>query len=191
MSTSTKLIDLQKRQNEHDRVHHPDIYNTSYPDRMNHYVLHFSKYVGRLSRQDNNEGELEANLSKTIADSFIVGLAAANTLNLDLKKELSDLTGTEVSGVGLWTEELSSEIHLTDSAELNSWLFSEMAGPTGRMGNAMESLDHMESMNVREILEDSTVKIVFQLMIVAGSLNINLEGLITDRWNEIEEKSIL
>lgn len=191
MSDSTGLLDLQKRQIEHDKEHHQDIYTLPYPERMNHYVLHFSKYVGRLSRDYADEERREEQLEKTLADSFIVALAAANTLNLDLQAELEEIFGLEADGVAEWAEELDPADDPMDSEEVQEWLFQRMATPTGRMSNAMESLDHMEPMNVRELLEEETVEIVSNLLITAENLRTDLEELLDDRWTEIEEESIL
>lgn len=187
----TELIDLQKRQQEHDRGHHRDIYTLPYPDRMNHYVLHFSKYVGRISRDYGDEERQQEQLEKTLADSFIVGLAAANTLNLDLQEELEEMFGLEESGLAGWAEQLNPADDTMDLDELQDWWFRRMAAPTGRMSNALESLDHMEPINVREILEEETVEIISNLLIVSDSLPSDFQEILDERWTEIEENSIL
>lgn len=187
----TELLDLQKRQKEHDRDHHEDIYTLPYPDRMNHYVLHFSKYVGRLSRDYGDEERLQEQLEKTLADSFIVALAAANTLNLDLQEELVEMFGLEESDLDGWAKELNPADDTMDLEELQEWWFRRMATPTGRMSNALESLDHMEPINVREILEEDTVEIISNLLIVSDNLPSDLYEVLDNRWTEIEENSIL
>jgi hypothetical protein len=191
MSDSTGLLDLQKRQQEHDKGHHRDIFTLPYPDRMNHYVLHFSKYVGRMSRDYADDDMRIQQIEKTLADSFILGLAAANTLNLDLQSELEEMFGLEADSVDEWGEALNPADDVMDSEELQDWLFERMASPAGRMANAMESLDHMEPMNTREVLEEETVEIVSDLLIAAENLGTNLEQILDDRWTEIEDESIL
>lgn len=191
MNHATGFLDLQKRQQKHDQGHHQDIFTLPYPERMNHYVLHFSKYVGRLSHDYANEDVREEQVEKTIADSFIVGLAAANTLNLDMQNELEAKFGPKADVVSEWVVELNPTDEIKDSEELQDWLFTHMATPTGRMSNAMESLDHMEPVNVREILEEDTVEIISHLLIAAGNLTTDLEILLDERWTEIEEESIL
>jgi hypothetical protein len=71
------------------------------------------------------------------------------------------------------------------------WLFQRMASPAGSMSNAMESLDHMEPMNTRELLEEETVEVVSDLLIASENLDFDLVALLDDRWTEIEEESIL
>lgn len=191
MSANITLIDLQKRQQEHDKGFHQDIFNTPYPDRMNHYVLHFSKYVGRLSKQYSDEKRRREKLEKTLADSIIVVLAAANTLNLDLRKELQDNCGIESEGATAISEELNQIDDIENPEEVQNWLFNQMAEPAGRMANAMESLDHMEPMNVRQILEEETIQILSDLLIATDELSTDLETMLDERWIEIEEESIL
>lgn len=187
----TELLDLQKRQQEHDRDHHRDIYTLPYPERMNHYVLHFSKYVGRLSRDYAEEEQLDQQLEKTLADSFIVALAAANTLNLDLQDELEEMFGFEETALDGWAGQLNASDQAMNLEELQDWWFERMATPTGRMANALESLDHMEPINVREILEEDTVEIISNLLIVSDILSSDLDEVLDARWVEIEEHSIL
>ena len=191
MSEDSGIIDLQKRQLKHDREHHRDIYTLPYPDRMNHYVLHFSKYVGRLSRNYGDEEIRKEQLEKTLADSSIVALAAANTLNLDLQAELEKMFGEGAESVSEWSEVLNPAEEPMDPDELQDWLFDRMATPTGRMSNAMESLDHMEPMDVRELLEEETVEIFSDLLIAAENLGVDLVEVIDQRWATIEEESIL
>jgi NTP pyrophosphatase (non-canonical NTP hydrolase) len=190
MSTPENLLEFQKRQLEHDQQHHQDIYTLPYPERMNHYVLHFSKYVGRLSRDYTDEMRQEQ-LEKTLADSTIVVFAAANTLNLDLETELEEMFGVEATSIEEWGQELNPTDDSMDSGEVQDWLLNRMATPTGRMSNAMESLDHMEPMNVRNILEEETVEILSGLLIAMDNLNIDLGSILDERWEKIEEESIL
>jgi hypothetical protein len=190
MSDERTLLALQKRQKDHDIEHHPDIYNTSYPDRMNHYTLHFSKYVGRFSRDYDTKADLENRLEKTLADGLIVGLAAANTLNIDLQNQLTE-QGAEINGIPDVSDHYNLPANDFDLVELQEWLMTQMATPTGRMADAMESLDHMESMNGREILENGTVEIFKALLFGAQQSGYEPASLIEDRWNEIEDESIL
>ena len=191
MTELRTIIELQKRQKEHDRDHHRDIYTLPYPDRMNHYVLHFSKYVGRLSQDYAEEEQLAAQLEKTLADSFIVAIAGANTLNIDLQNQLEEMFGLDANSVEEWADLLNQSEEDMDPDELKRWWLKRMAGPTGRMANALESLDHMEPINGRQILEDDIIEIIADLLIVASCLELDLIEVLEARWSEIEENSIL
>lgn len=185
------LIEAQKRQREHDREFHQDIYTLPYPDRINHYTLHFTKYVGRLSHEYTDEEQLESQLEKTLADSFIVSIAAANTLSLDIEENLSDMFGLEAVDIEDWCNQLNQSGETMSSKEIQEWWFEHMAAPAGHMANALESLDHMESVNVRDILEENTVEIISILLIVADMSQMDLMEVAEDRWKVIEENSVL
>lgn len=192
MGESIKLIELQKRQKEHDENHHYDIHTLPYYERMNHYVLHFSKYVGRLSKDYPTEGRLSEQIHKTTADAFIVTLAAANTLGLNLQAELEGRFGEGVaSHFREWQEVADSTGGAMDVEELKDWLLVELADPTGEMANALESTDHMEGINAREILTEGIMEIFTTLIIASNHLNEDIVGLVEHRWETIESESIL
>lgn len=157
---------------------------------MNHYVHHFSKYVGRLSKT-YSEPEKQQQIEKTLADSIIVALAAANTLNLDLRDELEEEHDIDSTGAIAIAEELNQGNGPEKREGVQNWLFEQLATPTGRMADAMESLDHMEPMNTRQILEEETANIFTILLTASNEIEIDLISLLDNRWHEIEEKSIL
>lgn len=194
MSEESGLISLQKRQYKHDKEHHQDIFNTPYPDRMNHYTLHFSKYVGRISDEYEDFDNLSDHLEKTLADGFIVALAAANTMNIDIYQEIHQTHDIVSKDPGTVAKELN-DAHETDNIrniqQIREWLFEELAVPAGKMANAMESLDHMEPMAVRETLEEETFNICKTILIASDLMDISIESIVEKRWNEIEKESIL
>lgn len=192
MSDPIELIELQRRQKEHDENHHYDIHTLPYYERMDHYVLHFSKYVGRLSKDYPTDNQLEQQVHKTAADTFIVTLAAANTLNLDLQANLEEMFGEGIaSNFDEWQDAIDDTDGEMDLEEVKEWLMVELAEPTGEMANALESIDHMEGMNAREILTEGTLEIFIALVTASNHLNEDMIGLVEDRWETIESESIL
>lgn len=183
--------DAQERQQGHDENHHQDIYTLSYPQRMNHYTHHFSKYVGRLCRDYPNDEQREENLEKTIADCAIVALAAANTLDLDINSELEEMTTLEANDIESWGSEINMNSEERSVDEVHQWWSEKLAIATGKMANAMESLDHMEPVRVRDVLEENTMDIVLNLLVASDSADVGLEDLLTERWETIESNSIL
>lgn len=186
----TKMIELQERQDKHDKNHHRDIYSLSFPERMNHYTLHFSKYVGRMARSYPDEVTRQETVEQTIADCFIVGLAASNVLNMSLDEELENMFGLDCEGLSEWVGALNDDEQMTVE-DIQIFLFENLAPPTGEIANALESLDHMEAMETRDIIEAETLEIIANLLIVAGSLDADLEEIVEHRWSEIEEQSIM
>jgi len=180
---------IQQRQWEHDEEFHQDIHTLSKLDRLNHYALHFSKYVGRLSH-DHPEEELEDQLDKTIADALIVTFAAANTLEIDLQTELEETFGESFDEVNEWAQFLDNTGEEMEPPAVRDWLFNRLAMPTGEIANAIESLDHVEPMNLREILDEELIQILSFLMVASNQLSFEPVQVIENRWETIEKESI-
>lgn len=191
MNEPRSILDLQRKQLEHDKHHHRDIYALSYPAKTNHYVHHFSKYAGRLSNDDDELGGVQYPIEKTIADGLIVALAMANTLNIDLNSELESKADNIPKDVDKIGGTLLTSFGPDSSEDTQNWIFNEMAYSAGRMADAMESLDHMETLDVRAILEEETVHIVIALLVTSELFEKSPSRLVVERWQQIEEESIL
>jgi hypothetical protein len=112
------LLHQQQLQHSHDQRNHHDIHSLSKADRLKHYGLHFCKYVGRLARGVNDPRPPE----RTIVDTFLVSLSAANTLHQDL----------------------SSVAALGQSKRRNDASLEALADAAGRFADACEKIDHLE-----------------------------------------------
>ncbi|HWG89362.1 MAG TPA: hypothetical protein VNZ52_00790 [Candidatus Thermoplasmatota archaeon] len=184
--SGTILLDLQKRQVVHDREYHRDIFFLPYPQRMTHFALHFAKYVGRLAAGPISHAELE----KTLADCVIVSLAASDVLHIDFDSEIKRRLGakTLTEAESLAAESIGFP---SDRGEAQREWALRLAVPTGRIGKALESLDHMESLNVREVLASALVEIVLLNLAVARLMGLHTSELVTARWAEIEGRRLL
>jgi hypothetical protein len=116
--SSDDLARLQCEQHKHDLRNHFDIISLHKTDRLKHYGLHFAKYVGRLARESAEMKPVE----RTLTDTLLVSLSAANTLHQDLSKE-----NCFVSDV---------------SDQVDPW--RTFADAAGRFADACEKIDHME-----------------------------------------------
>jgi hypothetical protein len=117
MLSSVELLKLQQEQHAHDLRNHLEIVSLHKEDRLKHYGLHYCKYVGRLARGPKESKTIE----RTIVDTFLVTLSAANTLHQDLRKE-----NFSADGLG---QDPSFEI---------------FADAAGRFADACEKIDHLE-----------------------------------------------
>jgi len=185
----SELAQLQDRQWEHDRAYHHDVHCLSKLDRLNHYVHHYSKYVGRLAH-DHDEDRQREILTKTIADASIVTLAAANTLDLDLQTELEETFGVSPDTIEGWTDIVDNTDSEFDIVETRKWLFSRLAIPTGNMADGLESLDHLESVTVSELFDESLIEVLSFLLVASNHIDRDIVALIEDRWETIEEQAI-
>jgi hypothetical protein len=116
--SSDDLARLQREQHSHDMRNHFDIISLHKTDRLKHYGLHFAKYVGRLARESEEVKPVE----RTLVDTLLVSLSAANTLHQDLSKE-GDLGS-------IFTDQGDPLRMFADAA--------------GRFADACEKIDHME-----------------------------------------------
>jgi len=155
-----ELLTLQREQFTHDRRNHSDVVFLGKADRLKHYGLHFAKYVGRLVRA----GE-PISLERTVVDTVLVSLSAANTLSQNLGTlQLPD------PAAGYLADRL---VDLADAA--------------GRFADACEKIDHLEP-----FLEQATQA---NLDILAWSLrtarieNFDITGSIAQRRAQLGQRA--
>lgn len=115
---SQELLVLQKEQYRHDQRNHSDIACLAKSDRLKHYGLHFAKYVGRLARGSTPEQPVE----RTVVDTALVGLSAANTLHQHLEAVVLPAQANSL--------QLDPILTFADAA--------------GRFADACEKIDHLE-----------------------------------------------
>jgi hypothetical protein len=147
--------------------------------------------VGRLSR-DYEEDSRRAIVTKTVADASIVALATANALEIDIQNEFEETFGiSDIDNIDGWLEIVDTTEEDMNVAEVREWLFPRLAMKTGELANGLESLDHLESVNLRELFEENVVAILSFLMVASAELDEDWSNLIEKRWDEIEQNSIL
>jgi len=112
------LLMWQSDQHNHDQRNHADIVCLHKTDRLKHYGLHFAKYAGRLARGEADPIKID----RTLVDTALVCLSAANTLHQKLK---------------LPDDGRASQSIINDDLKL-------LADASGRFADACEKIDHME-----------------------------------------------
>src|SRR5260221_5150544 len=85
MTVQEQLLALQWSQLKHDELYHKEITLLPVADRMKHFALHMAKYLGYFAEAMDSDSD---RFERTLVDAFIIALAAANTLSLDLGKVL-------------------------------------------------------------------------------------------------------
>jgi hypothetical protein len=167
-STAMNIRSLQKAQHAHDLRAHQDVVSFPAQRQLTHFALHFSKYVGSCLKAKRN-GDVNA-MKRLVTDTFIISLAAANTLSM----ELEDVPAISSS---------DAPSHL-DSIDL----ILRFAEATGEMAKACESWDHGEKFPIQDVLERSVQKIAVLSMQLAAVEHVDLEAAVLDRWEAIERK---
>ena len=166
---------LQSRQREHDERFHPDIYAGPQAERLAHYAFHGMKYTGRIASIIREKPDQHVSkLQQTVADAFIITLATANALNLDLHP--------------LDMPDLPQSMALPEDVARS--LLISYAIYQGRIAKALDARDHVESFPIGQELRDSTKEVAHELTQAAHHLRMNLEQAVFERWHSIERHRV-
>ena len=152
MLTASDFGRLQQEQYRHDQRNHFDILCLPKSDRLKHYGLHFAKYAGRLAR---GIGE-PISATRTVVDTLLVCLSAANTLHQDLRV---------IAGASSQTSANDEMLRLTDAA--------------GRFCDACEKIDHLEQF--LPLALSANADIAQWTLNAAADRNIDLDEKINER----------
>jgi len=155
--SSAELARLQSEQHKHDLRNHFDIISLHKTDRLKHYGLHFAKYVGRLARESAEAKPVE----RTLVDTLLVSLSAANTLHQDLAKEKIAISGP--------------------SDQVDPW--RSFADASGRFADACEKIDHMEEFV--PMARKANADILSWLVETAQTRNLDLQTAVRARREEL------
>jgi hypothetical protein len=158
MLSADELGHMQCQQHAHDMRNHFDILALHKNDRLKHYGLHFSKYVGRLARGPAESKPVE----RTVVDALLITLSAANTLHQDLRKANLGRSG------------------------VNSDPFRTFADAAGRFADACEKIDHMEEF--LPIAKTANIDILAWVLTTAQERDLDLTEAIAARRKELSER---
>ena len=160
MFSDAEMLRLQQDQYRHDHRNHTDILHLSKNDRLKHYGLHFAKYVGRLAR-----GEAEPiSYERTIVDTVLVSLSAANTLHQHLKSPAP----------------MSRQDRQIDPLRT-------YADAAGRFADACEKIDHQEEFI--PIARKANEEVMSWACHMASERNVDLEEAMRQRRGELRVRA--
>ena len=154
------LLRLQREQYRHDQRNHSDIACLHKQDRLKHYGLHFGKYVGRLARGDAEVHPVD----RTITDTILICLSAANTLHQRLDKCISR--------------------KLPSTGQMDQ--LRSFADAAGRFADACEKIDHLEEFT--SIARTANEDILNWVISSAEARGLNLQAAIRKRRAELTDK---
>jgi hypothetical protein len=157
MYQADHLLRLQREQHAHDQRNHSDILHLSKTDRLKHYGLHFAKYVGRLARGAEEAKSVE----RTLVDTFLISLSAANTLHQELGR---------------------AEWPTRASCKQNDPIYV-LADMAGRFADACEKVDHMEEFI--SIARQANAEVVQWVINMASERGMELEPAVKARRREL------
>ncbi|MBL8328906.1 MAG: hypothetical protein JNJ71_08635 [Rubrivivax sp.] len=177
------LLPLQRLQYRHDELAHSDILGLPLKERVQHMVLHFFKYAGRIedARLDGSRAVLRA----TLIDAFIICMASANALGVSLGQYIPECIddGTFDSLARIMGKRLAGK-------DLAAEALSAFLSSGGKMAKAVESLDHQErGPNWREEAERHLVALTRAVIALLGCVGGDIEHDLRARLHEVEGRS--
>ena len=182
-SAADELFALQVAQFKHDEFYHREIARLTVHARLNHIALHFCKYVGQIAQHVYTDDT--APIERTITDTFIIALSAANTVGLSLASALS------VSAKAPSVAELGSI--LRRKAELTidrpaEWLLRTCAVGSGRIARACEKIDHVEAFPFHEEIAEGIREMCETSLVAANLFRFDLVTMTKERLSAVEAK---
>jgi hypothetical protein len=159
MLSAHELGHMQCQQHAHDLRNHFDILALHKNERLKHYGLHYGKYVGRLARGPAESKPVE----RTVVDTLLVALSAANTLHQNLQSANLDVSALDVD----WLR-----------------IFADAAG---RFADACEKIDHMEEF--LPIARTANLHVLAWVLRMASLRELDLTEAIAERRKELSIRS--
>ena len=184
---AAELFDLQVIQFRHDEVYHREIARLTVQGRLNHMALHFCKYVGQLA--EITVCADTAKLERTIVDTFIINLCAANALNVRLGNFIPDTDAASLADLSRKLALGASPLNDCPNAGFN-WLLSGLAFEAGNVARACEKIDHLEAFKFRETIVFALGNIASLCLVAAYNFEFPLVYAVRKRLREVEEKFI-
>jgi len=165
-----ELMDrIQIEQFRHDELYHREISRLPTQAKLKHMALHFAKYAGNLMES----GDDPTVFKRIVTDVFVIGTTTANSLNVRLSDELTDIAGDT-----------------SFDADSLAAMSTALAVNAGRMAAACEKLDHLEDYPFRPVIKAATVELLRASLNVCRTEGWVIQDLVAARLQPVKEKSI-
>jgi len=162
---------LQARQHDHDMAAHRAVLLWPLGRRLASFVLHLSKYQGKLIAGPN-AGTKDIR-SRVITDSMIIILSAANALNFCMSDSRASIN---------LRRDLPSD---TDAKKL----LVHYVSTVGYMAEACVAIDHGGDYPVTDVLKKGLRALFSITAALAAWEGVDLQLTIPERWAEVEHAS--
>ena len=186
MTVQRQMLALQWGQLQHDELYHKDIVRLPVGDRLRHMTLHMAKYLGVIV--EALEARDDERIEGTLVDMFIIDLASANALNMDLGREATAGRTQIFDNLVELGVAIATELGRPDDDGM--WLVRRIAHHSGRLAKACESLDHLEAFPFRETLRDHVLGLFKVVIAEASFRQIDLTERSSARLKTVESANI-
>jgi hypothetical protein len=161
---------FQDGQFRHDALAHAEIVGLPMRHQLVYFILHLSKYQGRLLKALRSEDS--ESVQRLITDSFIILLATTNALG----------KCPRIVGAGRPT----SLSHLRGSEAL----MSAYVEVVGEMAKACEALDDNESYPSYAVLDTCVGTLIRIVVALANANEVPLFETVPHRWSRVEKRAL-
>lgn len=197
----TTLLDLEKKQIDHDQKCHRDIFFLNFQDRFKHMVMHYGKYSGRLAdilREKTESEKINFEVRRTLIDCFIIVLSSAEMLQMDLdvllRKKIELDKPVSIHELSEAVKESSPDIfsllNVNDEKSRILNLMLEMTSIGGFMQKVGEDLDHLVGIP-RDAIKQQTLNMLSLLLLAGLVWNVDYECDTQKRWDVLSEKTVI
>jgi hypothetical protein len=166
------LLELQRRQQRHDMTYHPDILSLTTTERLKHMALHNAKYAARFVDSEYTKDDEAYN--STLIDAFVISVATANTLTLNLAESLNERSRNSSNSNMMENNPPFSHLYLRE---------------VGLMAKACESIDHLEDYPFRESISRANLNMFSLLQAEAVNRDIDIFSVYESRLLDVEKSS--
>lgn len=180
-----RLLELQWRQLNHDELYHREIARLTVGDRMKHMALHLAKYAGQIAEADEREDQSAR--QQHLVDCFIISLAAANTVSLDVGRGLDE----QLAGSGTLQDLGIGLVRRGTRERSNADTFLRgLTIAVGKLAKACESLDHVEAFAFRERMQQAVTEVFLAVIAEAARCGIDLEQASVTRQDAVRGRHL-
>ncbi len=172
------LAMLQKQQLAHDLEFSRDIMGMSEKNRLTHYTLHQGKYIGHLVGFDPSA--IKFTFNDIVTNAFIVMLATANSLKIDLEQELKhrptfafNIRTPQALGLSILAPQAQMAAALIDYKEPAPTLWGQICALMPPARRAKKAFNAQ--------MRDSTLTLCRILGGVSEGLNMDMDTLVAAR----------
>ena len=178
-----ELKRLQHAQLWHDTHYHPDVWSLKVPARLNHYILHLTKYIGELA--DFNQGD-SIKITNSLIDMAVILTCMSNAVNLDIYQNIYTKNLSAYSSLSA----LQNTSNVKCNREMHTEFVLKCISVTGKMAKALDKNEHLEKFDSRTMIDDSIGYLINENIMYISYYNIDIKDLYISRLRDIEKRSI-
>lgn len=175
LHTKISWLDLQARQDQHDRDFHPDIAFLPLTDRFRHLAFHQLKYGAQMIEAIESSDRKQ--FDRLLIDAFVIAISLANALGEVVQPDSENVRVERATAVGPKGTGMVALMPFVHS-------FIRKAGRFAKLG---EALDHLESINFRREISEANSSLLAHIVEFLSGAGADIPGRFEARLSEVEK----